>query len=1105
MSDKKLARNYQVELLNKALHQNAIVYLGTGAGKTFIATMLIKEKMADVLNGGKKTVFLVHRVPLVTQQAKFIAENTPLKVRSFSGADNVDFWNEATWKKEIEKHQVLVMIHDVFKLALDHCTHFFNLTMVNLLIVDECHHSMGNSSYNQIFKGHYHPLPKDQRPHVLALTASIVTKKVTSLESFAKEKALLEEVLDSKVITTENLGDLLKYATQPHEEVRVFCQPSALVEVNQIIAAGLDDLEEVKNEELMRISKSLLDIPRKVAIDDAGSMFKKFKRILAQTDKSLCDLGIFHGHKLLELSEVFVKEELLSNADNPLKAKLARSTGETLSRLRKCIGAKIDEFHDQNDLQKFQLLSTDKVIQLVNILETFKLTRPSSPDMDGSGEEEIPLKAIIFVQERQIAAALASLLSWLAEMNKPALGHLKVSYIVGGNTSKMFKEPGQKLFLELAEKEQLRMEQTLREFRGGLLNCLVSTSVLEEGIDITLCNLVIRFDRIQEFRSYVQSKGRARAKPSKYIIMVEAGEDHGKWKADHGQYQKIEKMQIEKCHYLLESDDEDSDEDDEEPYYVNPDDQTKSPRITGLTATSLLCRYVQSLPADRFTKLVPYFEFNERKNLGAREKLMAGLFFGSSGTVTTTLHMPHLTPYRVPFVGEAKSNRKRAKRSAALIACKRLHRDGLLDDQLLPRKRVLDIFLDELDCGTSRQPKTGTKRSRRYYEKSVPVELKFQPRSTFWLYKINLKLVEASNYTQNVKQYSIYEPQKFPRKLGIIVGKRLPGELDGSPFDIFTMSGRVEVSIVLVGEMVWPNDEKMHLAQDFHFYALENVIGFNQTFVKRADTEDDLLIVPLDAGSKLDVEFLEKWSSRHNEPLKSYVFQEERYLDAVIVPKHRSNMGNFFVEEIVMEKTPKSLIPNHTSQTFLEHYKGQYGCQITNLDQPLLRISNADKHHFMFAPVTPNDEEAIVQDREKFLSKRTLFIPELVEIHPIPASLWREIQMIPFVIERLSSLVKVHEFIGKLMPSLGNACSLESSRRKAKIKFDVLIGTERSHEKVRPFDILEAVTLKGAGEAFNMEQLEILGDSFLKYFVSLGLFCNKVRLVLRCIKGCNDR
>ena len=53
------ARPYQEELLEASLEENTIVNLGTGAGKTFIAVMLIKELSADVILHGKKSVFLV--------------------------------------------------------------------------------------------------------------------------------------------------------------------------------------------------------------------------------------------------------------------------------------------------------------------------------------------------------------------------------------------------------------------------------------------------------------------------------------------------------------------------------------------------------------------------------------------------------------------------------------------------------------------------------------------------------------------------------------------------------------------------------------------------------------------------------------------------------------------------------------------------------------------------------------------------------------------------------------------------------------------------------------------------------------------------------------
>ena len=59
------ARPYQLELLDASLNDNTIVNLGTGAGKTFIAVMLIRELSYQILDrfGGEdaqRTVFLVN-------------------------------------------------------------------------------------------------------------------------------------------------------------------------------------------------------------------------------------------------------------------------------------------------------------------------------------------------------------------------------------------------------------------------------------------------------------------------------------------------------------------------------------------------------------------------------------------------------------------------------------------------------------------------------------------------------------------------------------------------------------------------------------------------------------------------------------------------------------------------------------------------------------------------------------------------------------------------------------------------------------------------------------------------------------------------------------
>lgn len=51
---------------------------------------------------------------------------------------------------------------------------------------------------------------------------------------------------------------------------------------------------------------------------------------------------------------------------------------------------------------------------------------------------------------------------------------------------------------------------------------MVATSVLEEGIELPRCNLVVRFDPVEDYRSHAHSKGRARQQKSYYIILMES-------------------------------------------------------------------------------------------------------------------------------------------------------------------------------------------------------------------------------------------------------------------------------------------------------------------------------------------------------------------------------------------------------------------------------------------------------------------------------------------------------------------------------------------------------------------------------------------------------
>lgn len=57
-------------------------------------------------------------------------------------------------------------------------------------------------------------------------------------------------------------------------------------------------------------------------------------------------------------------------------------------------------------------------------------------------------------------------------------------------------------------------------FKNGPTNIIVATDVVDEGIDIPTCTLIIRYDVPMDFRAYVQSKGRARHSSSNYIVLM---------------------------------------------------------------------------------------------------------------------------------------------------------------------------------------------------------------------------------------------------------------------------------------------------------------------------------------------------------------------------------------------------------------------------------------------------------------------------------------------------------------------------------------------------------------------------------------------------------
>ena len=118
---------------------------------------------------------------------------------------------------------------------------------------------------------------------------------------------------------------------------------------------------------------------------------------------------------------------------------------------------------------------------------------------------------IIFVKERATAYMLYRLLHDYPD----ALNRFCRGITVGAS-----KRPsGKRDILDFSH--HMSQSNTLEKFRSGDFNLLIATSVLEEGIDVPQCNLVVCFDEPTNLKSFIQRRGRARLRESKLVILLE--------------------------------------------------------------------------------------------------------------------------------------------------------------------------------------------------------------------------------------------------------------------------------------------------------------------------------------------------------------------------------------------------------------------------------------------------------------------------------------------------------------------------------------------------------------------------------------------------------
>lgn len=160
-------------------------------------------------------------------------------------------------------------------------------------------------------------------------------------------------------------------------------------------------------------------------------------------------------------------------------------------------GLLVDEMDDIDSVGQILSNSSMKVVYLISLLK-------KHVKINGAN-----LRALVFVTRRHTAKNIYHIIQKCKEVDSNFA--INADFMVGNNSS-----VPESIDTILQNKWN---RQVLEKFKKNKINVIVSTSVLEEGIDLQMCNLVISYDLPKEFRSYVQSKGRARMRGSNYLIM----------------------------------------------------------------------------------------------------------------------------------------------------------------------------------------------------------------------------------------------------------------------------------------------------------------------------------------------------------------------------------------------------------------------------------------------------------------------------------------------------------------------------------------------------------------------------------------------------------
>ena len=452
-------------------------------------------------DGGKRSIFLVNTVCLAKQQAETLQEMTSFNTALLCGELNVDYWSTQQWSDMLDNNEILVSTAQVILDAVKHG--FLQLKQVNVIVFDECHHGTKDHPYHELMK-----MFKDvsiEGTRIIGLSGMLIGND-NKIKPHSVSDALkrLEGTFQSTVVTVNNLDDyknVLMCSTNASEGLVSYNKEPSNISaqsINQILKVMEEKLVTITFDNYVTIHARSLRPTGPKKVKDLVAFFKDFG---FQT----IELGPYGGY--LSLLSTLIQLELIKRTSDSEKFRnLVRAC---ITTTECCIDLMHQNFGFQKaDGDKILAHSSHKVQQLFTLLRTIF----AKPD------REKDLQCLIFVERRSTAKGLYHALKAYAKQDSTF--PIIPDFMVGINA-------GLPESIEAVLSTSFH-SLTLEKFRNKEINCIVSTNVLEEGIDLQMCNLVVAFDAPKTYRSYVQARGRARVDKSDYVVLQD-NEDKNKF------------------------------------------------------------------------------------------------------------------------------------------------------------------------------------------------------------------------------------------------------------------------------------------------------------------------------------------------------------------------------------------------------------------------------------------------------------------------------------------------------------------------------------------------------------------------------------------------